>query len=378
MTSVPLTRPSFGPGELAAVERVMASGWVAGQGPEGTALESLVASTTGRSSAIAVSSCTAGLHLVLSALGVGPGDEVIVPDYTFPATAYAVLHCGARPVCVDVDLLTGGLDAERTSQAVTDRTRAIIGVDSLGLCADWDALQTVADAHGLPLVEDAACSLGGSYRGRPAGAFGVAAVFSLHARKGATCGEGGVVVTDDVELAERVRRASSFGLGSAHLRAQAPGFSPPEFTELGWNYKLSDLAAALAVVQVERVDELVARREEAAARYDALTGIEGVRVPVVPSDRRHSWQTYAVTLSDHLDRDLVVDALRRRGVGCTMGTYDLSSQPVFGAQRLDSVARHLAGQHLALPMFADITPVEQDHVVNAVREVVGSDRCRIS
>jgi perosamine synthetase len=376
VNSVPLTRPSFGADERAAVERVLASGWVAGQGPEGAALEAAVATLTARANAVAVSSCTAGLHLVLDALGVGPGDEVIVPDYTFPATAYAVLHTGARPVCVDVDDY-GCLDPGLVSDAVTARTRAVVGVDSLGLCADWDALQTVCDGHGLPLVEDAACSLGGSYRGRPAGAFGVASVFSLHARKGATCGEGGVVVTDDESLAARVRRASSFGLASAYGRAQASSFSPPEFTESGWNYKLSDLAASVGTAQVGRVRELVARRQRATLRYQSLATIDGVSIPRVPADRSHSWQTYAVTLDETLDRDRVVDRLRDGGVGSTMGTYDLRSQPFLGGQVLDSVARRLACRQLALPMFADITAAEQAYVVASLRGVVESGSCRI-
>ncbi|QIK66062.1 DegT/DnrJ/EryC1/StrS family aminotransferase [Nocardioides sp. HDW12B] len=375
---VPLTRPSFGPAEREAIERVMASGWVAGQGPEGATLESVVARLAGRTDAVAVSSCTAGLHLLLDALDVGPGDEVIVPDYTFPATAYAVMHCGARPVCVDVDPLDGCLDPALVGASVTDRTRAIIGVDALGLCADWDALREVSEAHDLPLVEDAACSLGGSYRDRPAGAFGVAAVFSLHARKGVTCGEGGVVVTDDQALARRVRRASSFGLSSAHARAGEAGFAAPEFTELGWNYKLSDLASALAGAQVGRVRELIALRTAAAERYAVLAAVEGVSVPFVPPERTHTWQTYAVTLADHLDRDHVVDSLRERGIGCTMGTYDLSSQPVLGGERRPSVARRLARQQLALPMFADITAEQQRRVVAAVQDVVASGARRVS
>jgi dTDP-4-amino-4,6-dideoxygalactose transaminase len=283
----------------------------------------------------------------------------------------AVLHCGATPVIVDVERDTGCLDAARLPAALTPRTRAVVAVDSLGLCADWDALQEVADAHSVPLIEDAACSLGATYHGRPAGSFGTAAVFSLHARKGATSGEGGVVVTDDEEVANRVRRGSSFGQQSALKREGFDHFTPPTFDELGWNYKLSDVQAAIAVAQVSKVADLVARRQEAAERYQVLLDVDGVELPHVPEGRAHSWQTYAVTLDPELKRDDIVTNLRRRGVGSTMGTFDLRSQPVFGGTVDEtSTALFLARQHLALPMFSDITLEEQERVAQALAEVL--------
>jgi perosamine synthetase len=372
---VPLTRPSFGDEELAAVRDVLASGWVAGQGPRGAELEDLLREHTGRRHAVAVSNCTAGLHLTLDALGVGPGDEVVVPDYTYPATAMAVLHCGATPVMVDVEQDTGCLDPELVPAAITPRTRAVMGVDSLGLCADWDALQQVADAHAVPLVEDAACSLGATYEGRPAGSFGRVAVFSLHARKGATSGEGGVVVTDDDELASRVRRRSCFGQRSALVREGVDQFTAPSFDELGWNYKLSDVQAAIAVVQVTKIAQLVSRRQMAARRYEASIDLEGVALPQVPDGRTHSWQTYAVTLDRSLDRDTLVTDLRRQGIGSTMGTFDLRSQPVFGGVVDEtSTAQFLARHQLALPMFSDITSEEQERVSRALGQAVSRAR----
>jgi dTDP-4-amino-4,6-dideoxygalactose transaminase len=369
--SVPLTRPSLGPEELAAIEQALTSGWVAGQGPFGAELERLVAERSERRHAVAVNSCTAGLHLALRAMDVGAGDEVVVPDYTYPATAYAVLHCGATPVVADVDEQTGCLDPEAARAAVTGRTRVVVGVDPLGLCADWDALTEVAAECGVRLLADAACSLGATYSGRPAGAFGDAAVFSLHARKGATSGEGGVVVTDDDHLAAQIRAWSCFGQRSAWERSAESTFTPPVFDDLGWNYKLSDILAAVGVVQVRRLDALLAARRAAAARYaDLLVGIEGVVLPRVAPGREHAWQTYAVTLAPGLPRDRIVDLLRADGVGSTMGTYDLRSQPVFGEVDSDSAGRRLARSHLALPMFSDITEDQQRWVAEALRRAV--------
>src|SRR5262245_25012192 len=220
---VPLTRPDAGEAELAAVAAVFESGWLAGQGPRGTELEQGFTALTGRGHAIAVNNCTAGLHLALLALGVGPGDEVLVADYSFPATGHAVLYCGATPVFVDVLPDTGTIDPDLAEGLITSRTRGILAVDALGIPADWEPLEDIAARHGLFLVEDAACATGGVYRGRPCGSFGDIGVFSLHARKGITSGEGGVLVSDDAEIARRVRAEACFGMESAFARQSATG-----------------------------------------------------------------------------------------------------------------------------------------------------------
>jgi len=372
--AVPLSRPSTGAEERRAVDEVLASGWLAGQGPQGGLLEDGFRELTGRAHAVAVNNCTAGLHLALLALGVGPGDEVLVADYTFPATAHAVLFCGATPRFVDVRADTGTIDPSLVAELISERTRAIIGVDALGVPADWDELGAVAENHGISLVEDAACSAGGVYRDRPCGAFGDVAVFSLHARKGITSGEGGVVVTDDDRLAVAIRRASSFGMQSAFERQAVAAGDLPDFAELGYNYKLSDILAAIGRVQLRRLPELLEARARIAARYDdLLRDVVGLATPQVPADRTSTWQTYAVTLREGIDRDSVVQELRGRGIGATIGTYALSRLPVYG-QRPSAcpTSADLFARQLAIPMYADLSEEDQDRVVGELVGALGS------
>lgn len=369
---IPLTRPSTDGSELAAVAEVLDSGWLAGQGPRSTALEEGFQKLSGRAHAVALNNCTAGLHLALLALDVGPGDEVLVADYSFPATGHAVLYTGATPVFVDVRADTGTIDTDLVEAAVTGRTKGIIAVDALGVPADYQPLEALARRHGLFLLEDAACGAGGVYAGRPCGGFGDVAVFSLHARKGITCGEGGVLVTDDAAVATRVREASCFGMQSAFARQSAAGLALPTFAALGYNYKLSDVLAAVACVQLGKLDEFMSHRTRLAARYaDLLATVPGVTAPQVPADRSPTWQTYAVTVEEPVDRDAVAIALRERGIGCNIGTYAMHREPVYGPQAASCPeSNRLFERHLALPMFTDLTEAEQDRVVATLAAVL--------
>ena len=375
---VPLTRPSIDDAELAAVADVFDSGWLVGQGTRSLALEADFKKLTGRKHAVAVNDCTAGLHLALAGLGLGPGHEVIVADYSFPGTGHAVLYCGATPVFVDVRADTGTINADLVEAAITSRTRAIVAVDALGMPADWGPLEQVAWHHGLFLIEDAACSAGGTYRGRPCGSFGEVAVFSLDARKGITCGEGGVVLTDDAALAARVRRDACFGMDTGPDR-QASGAAagsgiPAAVPGIGYSYQLSDVLAAVASVQLGKIGQFVARRQVLAARYaDLLAGVPGIRLPSVPADRSPTWQTYAVTVARPLRRDAVAAALRAHGIGCNIGTYALHRQGVYGhGATLCPVADQLSERHLALPMYTDLTDTDQIRVAGTLAEVVSA------
>lgn len=377
MDNIPLSRPSLGEEELAAVAECFASGWIAGQGPQGVQLESEVAHLTGRAHAAAVSNCTAGLHLALLALGIGPGDEVIVADYTFPATAHAVLYTGARVVPVDVRADTGTIDTGAVAASISARTRAVIGVDTLGMPADWAELERISRDHGLRLIADAACSLGAEYRGSPAGAWGDVAVFSLHARKGVTSGEGGIVVTDDEHLATRVKSLASFGISSALDREAGRSALVPQVTDLGFNYKMSDILAAVARVQVGRLEELTERRRTLVARYvERLAEFEHVSLQREPPDRKSSWQTFAVRLAPEVDRDAVVAALRERGVGSNFGTYSLSRQPLYRAEAVCPVASDLFDRHLALPLFPGMSDAEVDRCVDELAQILRADPLR--
>jgi dTDP-4-amino-4,6-dideoxygalactose transaminase len=373
--NVPLGFPSLGAAELQAVNDAFASGWVAGQGPRTRAFEEAFAEHCGVAHAVAVNNCTAGLHLALLALGVGPGDEVLVADYTFPATGHAVLYCGARPVFVDVRADTATVDPQAITAAISPRTRGIVAVDAFGQAADYDEIEFMARARGLFVLEDAACATGAVYHGRPAGSFGDVACFSLHGRKGITCGEGGVVTTDDPAIADRVRKLSCFGMESAFSRQQSTQLPIPVFDDLGYNYKLSDILAAIAFVQLQRLDELLARRRHAAARYSkALRSVAYVEPPAELTDRQQVFQTYAVTIGEPLHRDRVALALRDRGIGCNIGTYASHLQPIYASSGAASAqcptSARLFRQHLALPMHAELSDDDVDYVVAMLSEVI--------
>jgi perosamine synthetase len=247
----------------------------------------------------------------------------------------------------------------------------VLVVDALGLAADWDEVVTIARRHGLAVVEDAACAAGGSYRGRPCGSFGDISVFSLHARKGITCGEGGVLVTDDVDLAAVVRSASCFGMTSAYQRQSASQLSIPSFEQLGWNYKLSDVLAAIAVVQLGKLPGLVAARQAVADVYlSMLPDVDGVVGPAVPADRAHAWQTFAVTVADPTQRDEVVMGLRDRGIGSNIGTYALHREPVYGPQRECPVSADAFARHVALPLYAEMDESNAIRVIETLNELL--------
>jgi perosamine synthetase len=368
---IPLGRPTVGEEELAAIAEVFESGWLAGQGPRCRAFEHDFAAVAGRAHALAVNNCTAALHLAVNALGVRPGDEVVVADYTFPATGHAVRYQGATPVFADVRPDIWTIDVDAAAAAITDRTVGIIAVDAFGQPADYDELTALAGKHGLWLVEDAACAAGATYRGRPAGAFGDFACFSFHGRKGITAGEGGAVVTDDAELAAAVRKVHNFGIASAMDRAGTAGLPVPVFDELGYNYKLSDIAAAIMQVQLRRLPALLAERCRVADRYaELLADCDGVTLPSVAADRDHTWQSYVITLDRGVDRGAVAAALRAQGVQCTFGTYASHVQPIYGSAQRCPVSADVFARHLAIPMHANLTDEQVERTAKAVREVV--------
>jgi perosamine synthetase len=372
---IALGQPTIGEPELRAVEEVFRSGWIAGNGPTGKRFAEEFARVAGTTHALPVNNCTAALHLAVSALGVGPGDEVVVADYTFPATGHAVVYAGGKPVFADVRPDTATVDPAAVEAAVTDRTVGILAVDALGQCADYTELQAIADARGLWLVEDAACSSGATYQGRPAGSFGDAACFSFHGRKGITAGEGGALTTDRHDIALQARKTHAFGIEGALTRAGATDLPIPEFDEIGYNYKLSDIAAAIMLAQLERLPDLVKARQAVAEAYgELLADLDLVALPVTAPDRTHSWQSYVLTLGPSIDRGAVASRLRSQGVQCNFGTYASHLQPVYGATTACPVSADLFRRHLAIPMHANLTEAEVDRVASTLRDAVLASR----
>ncbi|MEX1006995.1 MAG: DegT/DnrJ/EryC1/StrS family aminotransferase [Acidimicrobiia bacterium] len=383
---IPLARPTFDDDEVEAVRAVLRSGWVAGQGPRGTELEARFAKQCGVEHAVAVSNCTAALHLSFLALGVGAGNEVLVADYTYPATGHAVCYTGATPVFVDVRPDTGTIDPDAAAAAIGSATVGIAAVDVFGQCADYGPLRELADRHGIFLLEDAACSVGATYRSQPAGSLADVACISLHARKGITSGEGGLVVTDNRALADTARKLSCFGLESALVREDAGDLPVPVFDQLGYNYKLSDIQAAIALVQLDRLERLLASRRRVAERYGELfAGVDAVLVPTVGEDRDHTWQSYVVTLDPSVSRSRVAARLRALGVQTNIGTYashlqPVYGQPVYGERAPCPISADLFARHLAIPMYADLSDADVERVgaavIEAVRPTSGSARLR--
>lgn len=375
--NVALGQPTVGEEELAAVADVFASGWLSGAGPACVALESDFAAVAGVDHVLATSNCGSALHLALLALGSGPGDEVIVGDYTFPATGHSVMWTGARPVFADVRPDIWSLDPAAVEAAITPRTVGIVAVDVFGQPADYDELRAIADKHGLWLLEDAACAAGATYKGRPAGSLADAAAFSFHGRKGITAGEGGALVSARKDLVDRARKLHTYGISPAIVRDASAELPVPSFDELGYNYRLSDVAAAIMRVQVKRLPTLVENRAKAAAGYAQLLGdVEQLTLPVELADRTHPWQSYVLTLAPELDRGAVAIALRAQGVGCNFGTYASHVQPLYGDTAPCPVSADLFARHVAIPMHANLTEDDVEYVATVVRDVVSSAAVR--
>ncbi|WP_199423590.1 DegT/DnrJ/EryC1/StrS family aminotransferase [Actinotalea solisilvae] len=374
---VPLGQPTVGEEELAAIAEVFTTGWLSGAGPSCRAFEQAFAATVGTAHALATSNCGSALHLGLEVLGAGPGDEVIVGDYTFPATGHSVMWTGATPVFADVRPDIWSADPAAVEAAITPRTVGILAVDPFGQPADYDELRAIADKHGLWLMEDAACSAGATYKGRPAGSLADVATFSFHGRKGITAGEGGALVTDRTDLADHARKLHTYGIEPALTREASTDLPVPSFDEAGYNYRLSDVAAAIMQVQLRRLPTLLANRRRAAAEYAELLGdLELVTLPVELADREHPWQSYVITLDPSLDRGVVATELRARGVQCNFGTYASHLQPVYGLKQQLPVSADLFARHLAVPMHANLTSEQVRTVATAVRDVVTAPTSR--
>lgn len=370
--------PATGEEEWLAVREPLESGWLT-QGPKVAAFEKAFAERHGVDYALATTSCTTALHLALTALGIGPGDEVIVPSFTWVATANAVLYCGGKPVLCDVDSRSNNIEPRSVAEKITARTRAVIPVHMFGLCADMDALRAVVPA-GVKIVEDAACAAGAAYRGVHAGGLGDASCFSFHPRKSITTGEGGMLTTNDSALAARAEVLRNHGAAISeeqrHLGPQP--YLLPAFDELGFNYRMTDMQAAVGLVQLGKLDAFIDERDRWACYYRvALADLPWLRPPAQPNDGRHAWQAY-VTYVDPatapLPRNELMARLHTLGVATRPGTHAVHMLGYYRERfgyRPDELpgARDCERNTMAIPLHNRMSQSDYDYVVDALYSV---------
>ena len=371
---IPVMIPMLGEEEALAAADAVRSGWVA-QGPRVARFEQEFAATVGAGHGVAVSSCTTGLHLALVLLEAGPGDEVIVPSLSFIATANAVRYVGATPVFADVDLATGNLTVETVDAVRTPRTRAVVAVHQGGVPFDTAAMRKATDGWGIGLVEDAACAAGSTAYGQPAGAGAAVAAWSFHPRKLITTGEGGMVTVDDAAWAGRLRRLREHGMNVSAADRHASSQPVLEaYLETAYNYRMTDIQAAVGLVQLGRLAGLVAQRRELAARYhELLAGIDGL-VPVRdPAYGQTNYQSFWVLLNDGYGtgRDEALAELAARGVSARRGIMAAHLEPAYADVTPGPlpVTERITRDSLILPLHHALTEADQDHITGILREL---------
>jgi perosamine synthetase len=383
---IPITKPCFGDEERQALVRPLDSGWVV-QGPEVARFEQKFNAFTGARHSIATSSCTTALHVAVAALGLRPGDEVIVPAFTWVATANVVEYMGATPVFCDIDLSTFNIDVTKIDALVTPKTVGIIPVHLFGLAADMDAVLDIAKRRRLWVVEDAACGFSAWYRGRHVGTFGDAGCFSFHPRKSITTGEGGMITTerDDLDAASRTLRDHGASRSDLSRHEGAAGYLLSDYAVLGYNYRMTDMQGALGCAQLDRASSLVAARVSRARRYDdRLAACSWLIRPVVPEGCVHGYQSYVTVFAPetpsmrnvdglHERRNRLMASLDGKGIATRQGSHAAVLQTFYaqkyGIRREQFPNATLADRiSLSLPLYPQMTDAEQDIVVSSLLE----------
>lgn len=372
-----ISHPDTGEKELEALREPLVTGWLT-QGPKVEAFEKAFAERHGVKYALATTSCTTALHLILIALGIGAGDEIIVPAFTWVSTANVVLYCGATPIFVDVDRITFNIDVTEISKKLSRRTKAILPVHLFGLCADIDAIAEIAP--GIPIIEDAACASGSAYKGRSAGSLGKAAAFSFHPRKSITTGEGGMVTTNNEEIANKVNSLRNHGaaLSEEERHHGSQPYILPDFNLLGFNYRMTDLQGAVGIIQLSKLDGFIEEREKWANYYNQeLSDISWLRTPVLPKGYKHGWQAYVCYVDESkssIPRNEIMKVLFAKGIHTRPGTHAVHMLGLyknqFGFHPDDFPgARDCDCYSMAIPLHNRMTPEDYDYVVKTIKEL---------
>jgi dTDP-4-amino-4,6-dideoxygalactose transaminase len=357
---IPIAIPCVGDEEVRAAAEVIGSGWLT-QGTKVAEFERAVAAYCGVTEAVAVSSCTAALHLAMMVLGIGPGDEVICPSMSFIATANSIRHAGATPIFADVDPRTYNLSPDAAEAAITPRTKAILVVHQIGLPADLDRFLAIGARHNLKIVEDAACAIGSRYQGRPIGGHTEMACFSFHPRKIITTGEGGMITTNNPEYARHLRL----------LRQHSASVITERYLCVGYNYRMTDIQASIGIQQVKKLDRIVSRRRTLAARYTAaLAGHPWLRPPYVPGDAETNFQSYAVQLAGNapISRDELMRRLLDDGIASRRGIMLAHQEPAYSAapDKCLPASERASQDSVLLPLFPQMTEDQQNQILRSL------------
>ena len=368
---IPLSGPDIGPQEKALVNEVLDSGWLS-LGPKLDEFEDMMADYVGVDHAVAVNSGTSGLHLLVRAMDIGPGDEVITTPFSFIASSNCLLFEGAEPVLVDIKPDTYNIDVEKIEAAISEDTEAILPVDVFGQPAAMEDIMDLAESYDLKVIEDSCEAIGAEHRGRMVGSIAHGSVFAFYPNKQMTTGEGGIIVTDDEELARRCDSMRNQG------RAQDSKWL--SHVRLGYNYRLDEMSCALGIAQLERIDELLQKRKQVAEKYNEhLADVEGVKTLTIKEDTtRMSWFVYVVRITEEAggaDRNQVMQELRDAGIGCKPYFTPIHLQPFyrdkFGYEEGDyPITEKVAGQSLALPFYNDLEDEEIEYVVDKLKQAL--------
>jgi len=367
MERISMSAPDLDESDIQAVLEVLRSGRLA-LGPKAGEFEELMAEYIGVKYAIAVSSGTAGLHILVRALEIGPGDEVLVPSFTFSASVNAILYERATPVFVDIEPETYNLDPDDLERKITERTKAIMAVDIFGHPAEWDRILEIADKYNLKIIDDSCEALGAEYKGKKIGQFGDCACFAFYPNKQITTGEGGIIVTNNPGIARLARSLRNQG------REEMGSWL--EHERLGYNYRMDEMSAALGVSQLKKLETFLAKRERVARTYtERLKDLHWVRPPVVKPYVRMSWFVYVVTLQEGLDRDTVIRNLEKEGIPARGYFSPIHLQPyirkMFGYKGGElPVTENIAKRTLALPFHNNLTEEEIEEVLKALKDAV--------
>ena len=380
-TFIPFAPPLLGEEEKQEIIDTLESGWIT-TGPKTEAFEAAICKYVGCGHAVAVNSCTAALHLCLVAAGIGEGDEVIMSPFTFASTGHVVLYQGARPVFVDIDPATYNIDPDLIEEKITPRTRAIMPVHYGGHPCDMDRIAAIARQHDLLVVEDAAHAIGAEYRGKKVGALGNLTCFSFYATKNMTTGEGGMVVADDPELAEKMRVLRMYGISDARRiwKRYAPrGSWYYDIAELGFKYNMMDIQAALGLPQLRKLDDFNARRALFAGIYDEVfEDAPAIQRPTVYPEVRSAWHLYPILLDARIDRDATIEELKERNIGTSVLFQPLHLHSYYVRELGDQesrfpVAEEVYRRIVCLPISPRASEEEIRYVAKTIRDLVGSD-----